>query len=155
MKKPKNYWKIKPIKMHFNLDTDRDGVPDHKDCQPFNYWKQHQDWLETTTERPRTESQDWLNRRGKRPKLAKQKYEMYSDFVGSPKHYKGFTIYFFKYGSGFDEDDEESVVYLPNMIYAYAYKGDRGERHNVGIGKNIQQAFKNAKMWIDDYWNKY
>ena len=39
MKLP-NYWKVKPIRVHFGLDTDRDGVLDFKDCQPFNYWKQ-------------------------------------------------------------------------------------------------------------------
>lgn len=33
--------KIKPIKLHYNFDSDRDGVLDHRDCQPFNYWKQH------------------------------------------------------------------------------------------------------------------
>lgn len=24
------------IEIHFNLDTDRDGVPDYKDCRPFD-----------------------------------------------------------------------------------------------------------------------
>lgn len=35
----KNYWR--PKKLHYNFDTDKDGVPDHKDCQPFNYREQH------------------------------------------------------------------------------------------------------------------
>lgn len=33
--------KMKPEKYHFNLDTDRDGVFDWKDCEPFNPHKQH------------------------------------------------------------------------------------------------------------------
>jgi len=39
MKLP-NYWKVKPIKTHFEFDTDRDGVIDYQDCQPFNPLKQ-------------------------------------------------------------------------------------------------------------------
>ena len=35
----KNYWGLK--KLHYNFDIDKDGVPDHKDCEPFNYRKQH------------------------------------------------------------------------------------------------------------------
>lgn len=26
---------------HFKLDTDRDRVPDWRDCKPFNHWRQH------------------------------------------------------------------------------------------------------------------
>lgn len=31
--------KIRPIRIHFNLDTDRDGILDRRDCQPFNPFK--------------------------------------------------------------------------------------------------------------------
>jgi len=33
--------RIKPLKIHFRLDTDRDKVFDFKDCRPFNPFKQH------------------------------------------------------------------------------------------------------------------
>ena len=44
-----NYWKvrpikIKPIKLHFNFDTDRDGVRDRFDCRPFDFWRQDDDY---------------------------------------------------------------------------------------------------------------
>lgn len=32
---------IKITKVHFNIDTDRDGIFDYKDCRPFDYYKQH------------------------------------------------------------------------------------------------------------------
>lgn len=35
----RNYWSTK--KLHYNLDTDRDGVRDYRDCQPFDKTKQH------------------------------------------------------------------------------------------------------------------
>lgn len=40
--------KIKPIRFNFNVDTDRDGVVDHKDCMPFNPKFQH---ISKTTKR--------------------------------------------------------------------------------------------------------
>lgn len=54
MKQKNNYWGVKPLKFNntwnvkpiktfnfrLNLDTDRDGVLDFKDCQPFNWRRQ-------------------------------------------------------------------------------------------------------------------
>jgi len=37
----KNIWHVKPIKIHFGFDTDRDDVKDRFDCRPFNPQKQH------------------------------------------------------------------------------------------------------------------
>lgn len=42
----KNYWnikpiRIKPIRVHFPFDTDRDGVQDRYDCRPFDRRRQH------------------------------------------------------------------------------------------------------------------
>lgn len=33
--------KAKPMRLHFNLDSDRDGVKDRRDCRPFNPRLQH------------------------------------------------------------------------------------------------------------------
>ena len=78
--------KIKPIKLHYNFDSDRDGVLDHRDCQPFNYWKQHKDpgdWLETEDPKPIIygEETDWLTtkRYKRRPKIEKDPY--YEEFL--------------------------------------------------------------------------
>jgi len=31
-----DYWGVGKSRMHFNLDADKDGIPDFVDCQPFN-----------------------------------------------------------------------------------------------------------------------
>lgn len=70
------------FKPHFrlNLDSDRDGVPDHKDCMPFNYWKQHKDrgdWMETKEVQPRVYGDDWMDtRRYKRRPKAENKEDV-------------------------------------------------------------------------------
>ena len=60
MKQKNNYWGVKPLKFNntwnvkpiktfdfrLNIDSDRDGVPDWKDCQPFNWHKQHDGYKE-------------------------------------------------------------------------------------------------------------
>lgn len=67
------------FKPHFrlNLDSDRDSIPDHKDCEPFNYWKQHRDsgdWMETSEIQPRVYGHDWMDtRRYKRRPKAENK----------------------------------------------------------------------------------
>lgn len=75
------------FKPHFrlNLDTDRDGVPDHKDCEPFNYWKQHRDsgdWMETEEIQPRIYGHDWMDtRRYKRRPKAENKRDIRNDLA--------------------------------------------------------------------------
>ena len=53
-----NVWKIKPVKtfdFKFNLDTDKDGVKDWKDCRPFNHWYQDvEDWTKEIPVKPTT-----------------------------------------------------------------------------------------------------
>lgn len=45
-----NYWKVKLIQIHFNFDTDRDGVKDRNDCRPFNPWRQDEEQTEEKSE---------------------------------------------------------------------------------------------------------
>ena len=66
--------KIKTIEIKNSLDSDRDGVPDFKDCRPFNPWKQHDDWINNVKEKKpllHGEEIDWLStkRYKRRPRL--------------------------------------------------------------------------------------
>ena len=47
---PYKKYRLNLPKVHFNLDTDRDGVLDYRDCHPFDPRRQHRDpgdWMET------------------------------------------------------------------------------------------------------------
>lgn len=64
MKQKNNYWGVKPLKFNntwnvrpiktfdfrLNIDSDRDGVPDWKDCQPFNWHRQDEHHVLTEKE---------------------------------------------------------------------------------------------------------
>jgi len=58
----RNYWKVKPIKIHFGFDTDKDRVKDRFDCRPFNPKKQH--ISSTTKERLKSLDIEVIGERG-------------------------------------------------------------------------------------------
>lgn len=73
-----NTYHVRPIKLHFNLDSDRDGVLDHLDCSPFNPTKhvlpgppsipQQLQQLQKTEQQP-TRVQGGLPQRPQQPQL--------------------------------------------------------------------------------------
>lgn len=86
--------KIKPLSPKSKpFDIDRDGVPDWKDCQPLNPWKQHKDkgdWMETKEQHPSIYGQqsDWMQtkRYKRRPKTETQ-YHPYELEIEAKKRY--------------------------------------------------------------------
>jgi len=161
--------KIKHIKInnpHFNFDTDRDGVRDRFDCQPFNPWKQDTD--------------DWISGKKRRPKIEKNvhnrevPYEEFEDmsfkekmgyFEGldnttiAKKEYKNYLIEFNKFPKGHKvgpyEEHPRTDIYLPNVVYAIGFEYDYSSPHNVkhgktiGTGRTVNEAFNEAKKYID------
>lgn len=88
--KMKNTWKVKPIfkPFSFKLDTDRDGVVDWRDCQPFNPRKQHKKSEKDFTEMTLTEYKAQLKKR-KIPFLYTERgWGVYAMKMGNEKVYQ-------------------------------------------------------------------
>jgi hypothetical protein len=67
--------KIKPIKLRFNFDTDKDKVLDFRDCKPFNPKKQHdiENYLNKLYEMTNQHMYKWILQKGRAfGQLAKQ-----------------------------------------------------------------------------------
>ena len=146
MKKPK-YNPFKPVKLnkvHFNFDTDKDGVPDHKDCEPFNFWKQHKDpgdWLETKDPQPSVygdgENKDWMvtTRYKRRPK---QESGNLNDL-----EYDARKIYADWY------DTEDALEYSVNA-YVASFKGIYSSRKQL-IKPNAIKVYMQREETIEAY----
>jgi len=67
--------RFKPIKIHYNLDLDRDGVSDFRDCQPFNPFRQEEELIPEIKEAYRKV-------KGKLSKKTQEKLEPIEEAVG-------------------------------------------------------------------------
>lgn len=167
-----NAIKIRPIQPHFNLDIDRDGVPDWHDCQPFNHWKQDVDpgdWLDTDEPVPKTNEEDWIDTKKRRPKKAPIKSGLsgiieevvMGKSLIDERYYKNYHIQFRKHKEGKEvlpypgKRTPGTTYYLANVVYAIGFEQDPsspyGEKQGqtIGIGKTLSESSRNAKEWID------
>ncbi len=183
MKKKINYGIIKPFKppkmktipIRFNFDTDKDGVPDWKDCRPFNPKKQHEDpdWMDTKKRRPKKEAEEDIKYVVKGIPFSKKSVENVVKIMDEYeeeelgiismgiKFYKNYKINFVKYTKGHKvgtyPGHPQTDIYLPGLVYAHGFEQDPtspwGEKYGetIGIGKTVAEAFREAKQWIDRY----
>jgi len=165
--RPTYHKRTKPIKMHFGFDTDRDGVKDHRDCRPFNPRKQHVDegdWMDTEKRRPRKEKQEledvpFEEFEEMTPKEKMGYFESLDNTLISKKDYKNYRIEFHRYPKGHKvgpyEGHPQTDIYLSGIVYAHGFEYDPTSQWGVkqgkviGTGKTLEEAFRNAKQYID------
>ena len=153
-----NYWKTK--QMRFELDTDKDGVKDYKDCRPFNPRKQHI----SNTQKKRVDDTDTLvtvehgSNKGKlvhisdAKKLAPQgRGQMYSLFskypnlLGTVERMQGKGKYR-TMGIEYTSDDTGKTLYLEGIAGQHSPEGIRVRnlgfqgRREFDIPKHVPKA---------------
>lgn len=127
--------KIKMIPIHFNLDTDRDKVLDHKDCRPFNPKKQHTRPSKTmrkrldnielyVTDKPLIEDEDIepyhiLEAKKHAPKAQRELYatiKRYPSVVGEMERQQPKDVVYSSVPGGSFAQDESIFVRAPQTI---------------------------------------
>lgn len=159
--------KIGLIPIRFNMDSDKDGVPDYKDCRPFNPRKQHKDskdWMDTKKGRPKREKKlyedvpfEEFDKMSRKEKMGY--FESLNTVLVGKKDYKNYRIEFNKYPKGHKvgpyEGKPGTDVYLQGIVYAHGFEYDPTSQWGVkrgkviATGKTLEEAFRNAKKYID------
>ena len=178
MPKPKRYIIPKKVNMNYrqariiyglspHRDRDRDGVPNIRDCKPFNPRRQDRDsgdWMETEKRRPRKEKELFedvpFEEFEKMSLKEKMKYmESLSTTEIGEKEYKNYHIEFYRYPKGHKvgpyEGKPGTDIYLSGIVYATGFEYDPTSPYGVkrgktiGTGKTVAEAFSKAKQYID------
>lgn len=148
-------------------DRDRDGVSNIRDCKPFNPHRQDKypgDWIDTEKRRPRKEKQLFedvpFEEFEKMPLKEKMGYfESLDSTLISEKDYKNYRIEFRRYSRGHKvgpyEGHPVTDIYLAGIVYAHGFEYDPTSQWGVkqgeviATGKTLEEAFRNAKQYID------
>ena len=166
--------KIIPVKwIHDQHDTDQDGVPNYRDCEPWNpheHIRDPKDWMDTEKRKPRRKKEDtkiYIKGIPVSKKTIEGVGKGIDDYLKKEEgivpmgriFYKNYKIKFTKYLKGLEigpyEGHPKTDIYLPNLVYATGFEQDPtspyGEKYGktIGTGKTKEEALRNAKRWID------